>query len=475
MSNIILRPNGDGVGLNLDGSNANTDIDVGANDLIAAEVRSDTAKFGDLSTNQNYTEIESDGTIKFNGDATVWDDLTVSATDAKENGANPPTYGLFKNNGVTGTGYALEFDASNSEYIQIPSDVSLNFDSGDTDDTTFSVGFLIKIEPGFTAGNLVTKAGRNWEIQIRNNAKIRVRTSSGLSFTSDNPLLIGVVNAVVVTFDCNSVDHTAEIWINGQSQGADISLSALTDVTAAIYVNSYDTSLGFADFEMDELRIWNSVLTSAQIIAFYANGAGTESSIATEIVGYHFNEGSSTDCANFASTDFDIDMTASGNDPAWITGFISAGSRGVFVHWFDPDITQELFFNRQVLHGYKLGTNFVLHVHWVPKTAGATESAVRWGAEFNLADINGIYGNTTIIYGSSPAGGDTTLIVDKHYMTDLTTIDGSGISGVSAMFNCRVFRDASHVDDTYDGYAGLKEIDFHYEKDTVGSRQIATK
>ena len=53
-------------------------------------------KFGDDNT--NYTKIEADGTIEFNGDATVWNDIQFSLSGAKVPASNAPTWETFTTN-----------------------------------------------------------------------------------------------------------------------------------------------------------------------------------------------------------------------------------------------------------------------------------------------------------------------------------------------------------------------------------------
>ena len=63
--------------LKKDGSNADETIDVGSEDIhTTGELRGGTAKFG---LGINHTEFEADGTLKFNENATVWDDINISA------------------------------------------------------------------------------------------------------------------------------------------------------------------------------------------------------------------------------------------------------------------------------------------------------------------------------------------------------------------------------------------------------------
>lgn len=54
-----------------------------------------TAKIG---TSTNNTEIESDGTIKFNGDATVWEDVPPTSVTVGNTGANFPAFTAYNGN-----------------------------------------------------------------------------------------------------------------------------------------------------------------------------------------------------------------------------------------------------------------------------------------------------------------------------------------------------------------------------------------
>jgi len=67
-------------------------------------------KFGDVAGG-NTLEIEADGTAKFNGDATVYKDLIMPATNLRT-GTTPPTFAAFLN-GV----YGLRFDAGAADEL----------------------------------------------------------------------------------------------------------------------------------------------------------------------------------------------------------------------------------------------------------------------------------------------------------------------------------------------------------------------
>jgi hypothetical protein len=157
-----------------------------------------------------------------------------------------------------------------------------------------------------------------------------------------------------------------------------------------------------------------------------------------------------------------------------------AGSQGVFLYWFDAAAEEELYFVVQLPHSWAR-TAITPHVHWVPATNSdgvPANQTVEWGLEYTWANIGGVFSNTSIVYGKAHLPADADVVAGKHYVTNLTAITpGVGTQdGISSMIACRIFRNATDaVDDTYEQDAGLLEIDFHYEIDTIGSRTIGSK
>jgi hypothetical protein len=62
----------------------------------------------------------------------------------------------------------------------------------------------------------------------------------------------------------------------------------------------------------------------------------------------------------------------------------------------------------------------------------------------------------------------------QHLITSLGTIAGTGL-GISTVLVCRLFRATGDGNDTFANEVGLLGFDFHYEKDTQGSRQEFVK
>lgn len=147
-----------------------------------------------------------------------------------------------------------------------------------------------------------------------------------------------------------------------------------------------------------------------------------------------------------------------------------AGSQGVFLEHFSASAEEELYFTAQFGHDFALGTNIHPHVHWIPSVNGSAGQNVSWGLEYTWIKIGTTFPNTTIISGNAHFP-DETIVANRHYLTELGIIDGSGIDSVSSMLACRIFRDATGAlkTDDFAGTAGLLEIDFHYRVDSEGS------
>ena len=144
--------------------------------------------------------------------------------------------------------------------------------------------------------------------------------------------------------------------------------------------------------------------------------------------------------------------------------------------WFDPTNAEEVYFTAQLPHSYKEGSDIEAHVHWTP--ASSTTGSVNWALNYSWASIGGAFTAESTISGntSTPLPTNSTNIGGGHYMTNLGTISGT-TQGISSMLVCRLFRDSSGRLDTddYSDDAGLLEIDFHFERDSIGSREEYTK
>ena len=73
----------------------------GVTSSVQTQINGKVSKAGDTIgdfAGGDYTHIEADGTIKFNGAATVFNDLQFSISSGKVSAVNAPTWSTFKNN-----------------------------------------------------------------------------------------------------------------------------------------------------------------------------------------------------------------------------------------------------------------------------------------------------------------------------------------------------------------------------------------
>lgn len=113
----ILRSGGNGAYVRRDGSTPLT-----ANWDAEYRITVPTFYAGNVAGG-NYYEVESDGTAKFNGDATVWEDANVGATTLFGPAATQPDLAEFLDSTGTGTGiYGRAFDVGEkvSGDVEIP-------------------------------------------------------------------------------------------------------------------------------------------------------------------------------------------------------------------------------------------------------------------------------------------------------------------------------------------------------------------
>lgn len=139
------------------------------------------------------------------------------------------------------------------------------------------------------------------------------------------------------------------------------------------------------------------------------------------------------------------------------------------VKGFDGTTTSEqLFFEVQLGHDYKEGTDIHPHVHWGPTTTGVGN--VKWILEYSWVNIMDTTPAVTTISSVQAAGG----VAYRHLLTEFPEMSGAGKS-LSSMIIGRIYRDPSDIQDTYAGDAGLLELDFHYQIDGLGSISESSK
>lgn len=152
-----------------------------------------------------------------------------------------------------------------------------------------------------------------------------------------------------------------------------------------------------------------------------------------------------------------------------------SGSVGIFGYLFEDKAIanqeQDLFFGQQLPHSYKEGTDIYPHIHWCPKTAGnGTTDVIRWGLEYIWANDEDVLPTSTIIYVDALVPTTAKQI----HMDAFDKLIGTGMK-ISSIIKVRLFRNSSHVNDTFTGGAYLFEFDAHHQIDTPGSIEMLSK
>lgn len=158
---------------------------------------------------------------------------------------------------------------------------------------------------------------------------------------------------------------------------------------------------------------------------------------------------------------------AGSSDPTWTL------YKGGQVLLFNKVQDNIIYFTAQLSHKYKLGTNLSFHVHMTP-VDDVAENQCRWVLTYTWADIGTDFPAETTTATDQTVAANT---ADSHtyFEVDGAVSSASAEAGVSGVLLCSLMREGTHANDDLDSDVYLTAIDFHYEIDTVGSRQEAVK
>lgn len=123
----------------------------------------------------------------------------------------------------------------------------------------------------------------------------------------------------------------------------------------------------------------------------------------------------------------------------------------------------------EIPHNYKQGTDLVFHIHYGLNDAPTGTDKIRFDLIYNVQRDGTTFVDATTI-------DSTDVTVDTQYKTgriDFTAITGTNFL-IGDQFNFTIKRTTA-VGDAYSGEVLIETVGFHYEADTLGSRQIGTK
>lgn len=138
--------------------------------------------------------------------------------------------------------------------------------------------------------------------------------------------------------------------------------------------------------------------------------------------------------------------------------------KGSQVPAFSDSQVNVIYFSAQLPHGYKEGTNLDFHIHVAyPDNAWGKS---RWYMTYSWADFNDTF-PANLSAEKIQTSMNTT---DYHQKITLSSnINGVG-KKISSILLCSIQRTGTALEDDYANVIYLVGADFHYQKDTMGSR-----
>jgi len=124
----------------------------------------------------------------------------------------------------------------------------------------------------------------------------------------------------------------------------------------------------------------------------------------------------------------------------------------------------------QLEHKWKIGSSLKPHVHWIQNQDAVPNALLKYRIYAN-SELPGLW--QLVI----PTGLAFPYLQNALQISVFPEIDMSSITGVSAFIDIKLFRDTANLSglfagaDPYIGNVLMKEFDFHFEINTIGSRQ----
>lgn len=202
--------------------------------------------------------------------------------------------------------------------------------------------------------------------------------------------------------------------------------------------------------ESKHLEIRNNVGDTNNIVSEYTSNDGSAKYLQITKDGLLHSAG----YKDLTST-FNASKTTQSASPTW-----EQWLGGIYSYSFSPSVLNEMIpAPFHVGHDYLLGSKMHFHVHFASSSTNV--GTVRWGIELTFARGHNqeAYIPTQTIYLEQVMDGT----LNKHYIVeDLSGLFDGGIIEPDTLIECRVFRDATHVNDTYPDKVWGKTVDLHY-------------
>jgi len=390
----------------------------------------------------------------------VWNDHRINLFSIPSLRGATPEHVIIANDGSGGVGTAGSFDGSTTKGV-----IS---DYSGLDITTMSIALWINPDSVEDRELINRDMAGGFELYLDRRRLYFDIDGSNKIDTGRDSILAGATQLVVVTIEKAGTDSVIKMYINGVLEKESTVSTILATGTGGLIIGESKDGGRNYDGIMDDIQIYNIILTDAQIVEMYNDGAGdgTADSVPT---GVNFTTDTVARFQNTASNTapnwllHDMTFTNGSLVSPGLVG-VTTGSLGVVALSWPSDITTSVWFSAQLPHTYKEGTDISFHMHMMFPTGSTGKT--RWVLEYMWVNVHAGVTTTTI----KEATIEPSLTPGNHDLGIIGTIDGTGKT-ISSNLSCRLARKGGDVLDTNPGPVYVNEADFHYQIDTLGSRQ----
>lgn len=169
-------------------------------------------------------------------------------------------------------------------------------------------------------------------------------------------------------------------------------------------------------------------------------------------------------------SNFIVKDTSGLNNPTW--GTLFGGLQG---YLFSTTSMQQVWCDFHIVHDIALNTVLYPHIHWTPTTTDV--GVVRWGIEYSVAkghqqSSGSVFPATTTVYVEQTIGAASQW---KHFVAEVSQANAIPATNIEpdSVIKVRVFRDATHANDTYTGDVHAWQADIHYQVATLSTKNKA--
>ncbi|WP_222164840.1 LamG-like jellyroll fold domain-containing protein [Edaphocola aurantiacus] len=344
--------------------------------------------------------------------------------------------GLLLQTGMVSSQNALHFDGTN-DYIQtnqpsISGSASRSIEAWIKIPSTTSTTQKVIVDMGSTA------TGARFTLNVINGQNLRIEVAgsgvTGLVDVTDNNW-----HHVAVTFNnANAAGTKAKLYVDGvlDAQG---DLTSVNTATGNIRMGSRIDGLSFFEGSMDEVRVWNTERTAAQILSDKSISYCTIP--ATLITFYRFNQGTAsganaglTNAINTANATYSGTLTGfalTGASSNWVTGVAISNSGFIAGATISP-----VACGAYTSPGNKVYTTSGTYQDTLSSSNGC-DSIITINLTIGVATVNNLSANNITSATANLKWSTTPNVAGYQYVLDQTLAApaGAGIATTDTFYN----------------------------------------